>query len=202
MLSLSKNQTISLAKEAPGLTRVALGLGWSARKAAPKKGFFARLLASEEDSQGPDIDLDASCLMFSAGRLVDQVWFHQLRSEDNSVFHTGDDRHGGGNGDNETITVNLAKVGHSIDTLIFTVNSFQGDTFDQIERSHVHLIDGVSNKVLAEYNIAESGSHTGLIVCSLSWGGASAEWQFTTIGQLSHGRTFQTMLPDIYPFVN
>ena len=48
-LSLSKGQNISLSKEAPGLTRALIGLGWD-----------------ERATDGQDFDLDASVFMLNA----------------------------------------------------------------------------------------------------------------------------------------
>jgi tellurium resistance protein TerZ len=102
MVSLSKGQTVSLEKRGGGtLTRVRMGLGWDAVK---KKGLFGRL-------QEQSIDLDASALLFDAqGRLLDQVWFRQLQSRDGSVRHTGDNLTGAGDGDDESILVELPAV--------------------------------------------------------------------------------------------
>src|SRR4051794_20991375 len=78
-VSLSKGQSVSLVKGGGGtLTKVRMGLGWDAMK---KKGLFGGMKTQS-------IDLDASCLLFdSAGALVDQVWFRQLRSTDGAVQH-------------------------------------------------------------------------------------------------------------------
>src|SRR5688572_33469162 len=100
-VNLSKGQRISLDKEAgTTLTQVVMGLGWDAMK---KKGFFG--------SSSQSIDLDASCLMFDEGKqLLDTVWFRQLKSNDGSIQHTGDNRTGAGEGDDEQIKVDLSRV--------------------------------------------------------------------------------------------
>src|SRR3546814_7240819 len=83
-----------------GLTKIALGVGWDMVEA---KGFFAKL------SGGTDsIDLDASCLAFDgAGNLVETVWFQKLISSDGSIRHSGDNLTGEGDGDDETISIDL-----------------------------------------------------------------------------------------------
>ena len=83
MVSLQKGQTVSLAKPgAPTLSKVVMGLGWDARKPKKAFGLFG--------GAAPEIDLDASCLMFAAGgKLLDTVYFGQLRSKDGSILHTG-----------------------------------------------------------------------------------------------------------------
>ena len=86
-LSLVKGQKISLTKEGgEALTTVIMGLGWDAKK---KKGFLGF------GSRDQEIDLDASCVLFdTGGNMTDVVWFRQLRSQDGSITHTGDNRTG------------------------------------------------------------------------------------------------------------
>ncbi|AEI37931.1 TerD family protein [Zymomonas mobilis] len=187
MVSLLKGQTISLTKKDTKLRRIAFGVGWDAKKT---RGFFSRLLSDN------NIDLDASCLLIdNKASIIDTVWFRQLQSKDGSVIHSGDNLTGDGEGDDEIIYVDLSKLPSSVLTLIFTINSFQGDTFDKIENAYVRLLDIDKNTELARYNLTESGSHTGLIMCSLSR--RSGEWQMKAIGLKSTGRTFREMMSAI-----
>ena len=119
-VNLQKGQKISLEKEAGGtLSSIVMGLGWDAVKKSG--GFFGFGGGSAE------IDLDASCLLFDENKQVlDSVWFRQLRSRDGSITHTGDNRTGDGDGDDEQIIVNLNSVPANIKSLVFTVNSFTG----------------------------------------------------------------------------
>src|SRR3546814_5420645 len=81
---------------------------------AAAKGFFAKLSGGNES-----IDLDASCLLFDgAGNVVDIVWFRQLTSKDGSVRHSGDNLTGEGDGDDETIAIDLTKLPTNVETLV------------------------------------------------------------------------------------
>lgn len=124
-VSLAKGQKISLAKPGGGsLTAVRMGLGWDPVK---KKGVFGRLKTQS-------IDLDASALLFDGGRnLVDAVWFNQLTSKDGAVRHTGDNLTGDGAGDDESIIVDLTRLPRQVTQIVFTVNSFTGQDFSQVE---------------------------------------------------------------------
>lgn len=189
MISLQKGQTISLAKSnGAGLRKVVMGLGWDVRK--PKKlfGVFG--------GEAKAIDLDASCLMFGAdGALLDTIWFGQLRSRDGAVTHTGDNRTGAGDGDDEQIVVDLEQTPPAARTLVFTVSSFRNDTFDQIENAYCRLVDSGGNKELARYDLSGSGPHTGQVMAKLVRG--SEGWSFTAIGERTSGRTFHDMMPAI-----
>src|SRR5688572_17840833 len=101
-IDMQKGQRISLAKEGGGaLSRVTMGLGWDGIEV---KGLFGK-------PKRKDIDLDASCAMFdSGGRLADVVWWRQLKSKDGSIIHTGDNVTGAGEGDDESIIVDLNRV--------------------------------------------------------------------------------------------
>lgn len=181
-LTLSKNQTISLEKTAGGgLTSVSLGLGWDPVKSG---GFLKKLLGGGDDS----IDLDASCILLDGGmKPVDLVWFRQLKSKDGSIKHSGDNLTGEGDGDDETIYVDLQRLPANVQHLVFTVNSFRGQTFDQVENAYCRILNESSNKELARFNLAEKGRHTGVVMASLSRG--SNSWDFKAIGQSTNGRT-------------
>lgn len=184
-VSLSKGQKVSLVKRGGGtLSRVRMGLGWDAAK---KKGLFG--------SRRQTIDLDASALLFDvAGSLVDQVWFQQLNSKDGSVHHTGDNLTGAGEGDDESIQVDLSRLPATVSTLVFTVNSFTGQNFSQIENAYCRLLDETAGDTeLARYDLTGSGQHTAQIMAKVSRDGAG--WSMTALGIPASGRTFHDLLP-------
>ena len=187
-INLSKGQKISLEKESGGgLSRIVMGLGWDPIK---KKGFFGFGGGTE------DVDLDASCLMFDAqNQPVDVVWFRQLKSQDGSVQHSGDNRTGAGDGDDEQISVDLTRVPSSVKSLVFVVNSFLGQNFSQIENATCRLIDGRNNSEVARYNLSCQGNHTAQIMAKLYR--HNNEWKLHAIGENCMGRNFQEMLPNV-----
>ncbi|HEX5401921.1 MAG TPA: TerD family protein [Pseudonocardiaceae bacterium] len=185
-VSLAKGQRVSLTKRDGGtLTRVRMGLGWDAMK---KRGLFG--------SRNQTIDLDASALLFDAdGRLVDQVWYRQLTSKDGSIRHTGDNLTGDGAGDDESIKVDLTRVPAAVVTIVFTVNSFTGQNFSQIQNAFCRLIDETTEGEIARYDLSESGPHTASIMAKLTRDGDA--WSMTAIGSPTNGRTFKDLLPSV-----
>lgn len=179
-LTLSKNQSISLEKTAgSGLTKVTLGLGWDPEKA----GLLGKLFGG-----GASIDLDASCILFDADlKPIDLVWFRQLKSRDGSIQHSGDNRTGEGDGDDESISVDLTKLPGSVVHLVFTVNSFTGQNFERIQNAYCRIINAPKNQELARFNLSEQGKHTGVVMANLSRGPSG--WDFKAIGQTTNGRT-------------
>ncbi|MBB2988455.1 TerD family protein [Terracoccus luteus] len=186
-VSLTKGQRVSLTKSTgQALTSVRMGLGWDAVK---KKGLFGGL-------KSQTIDLDASCLLFDAsGTLVDQVWFQQLRSSDGSIQHTGDNLTGDGDGDDESIMVDLTRVPAHVQTLVFTVNSFTGQDFSQIENAFCRVVDETTGAETARYDLTGSGRHNAQVMAKVTRDGSG--WAMTAIGAPASGRTFRDLLPAI-----
>lgn len=180
-LTLSKNQSISLEKTGgAGLTKITLGLGWD----PVKSGFFGKLMGG-----GGEIDLDASCILFDEQfNAVDLVWFRQLASKDGSIQHSGDNRTGEGDGDDESIRVDLEKLPPSVKYLALTCNSFTGQTFEKVENAYCRIVDDANRKELGRFNLAEKGGHTGVVMASLTRVGPQ-NWEFKAIGKTTNGRT-------------
>ena len=186
-ISLNKNSSVSLAKEAgsKGLTRIALGVGWDM---ARPKGFFAKFGGGNDS-----IDLDASCLAFdAAGQVVDVVWFRKLTSDDGSIRHSGDNLTGEGDGDDETIEIDLTRLPRNVETLVLTVTSFRGQTFDKVAEAFGRVIDLSNNRELARYDISDSGSYTGLILSSLKRSGG--DWVYKALGERAQGATVENLV--------
>lgn len=189
-VNLQKGQKISLEKEAGGaLTKVIMGLGWDAVKS---KGFLGFGGGAQE------IDLDASCIMFDEqGNPVDAIWFRQLKSKDGSVVHTGDNRTGDGDGDDEQIIVDLTKVPSNVKSLVFTVNSFTGQNFSQVENATCRIVNASNNSEVARFNLTTLGSHNAQIMAKIYRHGG--EWKMHAIGEIGSGRTFDDLMPQITP---
>ncbi len=188
MVSLTKNQTVSLRKESSNLQKLHVGLGWD--PLPKKRGFLGSLL-----SGGDSIDLDASCILLDKqGQQIDIIWFRQLKSKDGSIVHSGDNLTGEGDGDDEVINVNLEALPTNVEYLVFTVNSFRGQTFNEVENAFCRILDQ-SGKELARYTLAEQGAHTGIIIVSLRRN--NGNWDLTALGSACKGRTIQDIYPEI-----
>ncbi|MEV0731825.1 MULTISPECIES: TerD family protein [Polymorphospora] len=172
-VTLSKGGNVSLTKEAPGLTAVNVGLGWDVRT-----------------TTGTDYDLDASALLCGdAGKVLsDQhfVFYNNLTSPDGSVEHTGDNLTGEGDGDDETIKVNLAGVPAEVTRIVFPVSihdaQARNQSFGQIENAFIRVVNQADNRELARFDLSEDYStETAMVFGELYRRGA--EWKFRAIGQ-------------------
>lgn len=189
-INLQKGQKISLDKEAGvTLTKIIMGLGWD----VVKSGGFLGI-----GGKAPNIDLDASCILFDdKGQAVDAAWFRQLQSKDGSVTHTGDNRTGEGDGDDEQIVVELTRVPEHIKSLVFTVNSFTGQNFSQIDNATCRIVNAANNQEVARFNLSALGPHNAQIMAKIYRHGG--EWKMHAIGEIGNGRTFQELMPQITP---
>ena len=172
-VSLSKGGNVSLSKEAPGLTRILIGLGWDARA-----------------TDGQDFDLDASVFMCNAtGRVrsdSDFIFYNNLKSTDGSVQHMGDNKTGAGEGDDEVVNIELSKVPAEVDKVAFAVTIHDGETrrqsFGQVSNAFIRVVNKADGKELARYDLTEDGStETALIFGELYRNGA--DWKFRAVGQ-------------------
>jgi tellurium resistance protein TerZ len=184
-VSLSKGQTVSLEKGGVGISKLHLGLGWDPIK---KKGFLSGLLGGGSG----DIDLDASCIVFNSAKLpVDMIWFRNLKSSNGAVHHKGDNLTGAGDGDDEVIKVDVAALPADAHHLVFLVNSFRGQTFDEVDNAFCRVLDDGSRQELCRYTLSEKGRHTGVVMGILSRSGT--KWSFKAVGAPANGRTAEEM---------
>ncbi|MEV0478932.1 TerD family protein [Streptomyces prunicolor] len=163
---------LSLSKAAPNLTNVLIGLGWDARS-----------------TTGADFDLDASALLCNGGRVLGDEWFifyNQLTSPDGSVEHTGDNLTGEGEGDDESILVDLSKVPANVDKIVFPVSihdaDVRGQTFGQVSNAFIRVVNQADGLELARYDLSEDAStETAMIFGELYR--YQGEWKFRAVGQ-------------------
>jgi tellurium resistance protein TerZ len=152
-----------------------------------KRGFFG--------SRDKEIDLDASAAMLADTQLVDVVYFGKLTSDDGAVRHTGDNLTGAGDGDDESVIVDLSRLPVHVTSLIFTVSSFQGQNFNEVENAFCRVVDETTGTELARYTLTGGGTHTGMIMAKLYRHGNG--WKLNAIGEPAHGRTLRDLLPAV-----
>ena len=172
-ISLQKGGNVNLSKEAPGLKKVVIGLGWDPRA-----------------SDGAAFDLDGSAFLQKADAKVrgdsDFIFYNNLKSTDGSVIHAGDNTTGGGDGDDEKLTIDLAAVPAEIDKVSFCVTIHEAEqrkqNFGMVAKAYIRCLNGDGNAELARYDLSEDGStETAMIFGELYRAGS--EWKFRAIGQ-------------------
>lgn len=154
-ISLEKGHKIDLSKEAPGLSKVFLGLGWDTN-----------------DNGGAAFDLDASCFLLGAsGKLLREKDFVYFRNNDSScgaVHHHGDNLTGVGEGDDEVIDVDLSKLPADVEQVVFVVNIYDAiarkQNFGQVKNAFIRMVNKDNNQEVLRYDLGEDYStETGVL---------------------------------------
>lgn len=172
-VSLQKGGNVSLTKEAPGLSKITLGLGWDARV-----------------TDGAAFDLDASLFMVGEDGKVaadaDFIFYGNKASADGSVLHNGDNLTGEGDGDDETISIDLTNVPAGVKKLVAAITIHEAEsrkqTFGQVSSSYIRVINADGGVEIARYDLSEDASaETAMVFGEVYRHGD--EWKFKAIGQ-------------------
>ena len=172
-ISLQKGGNVNLSKESPGLKKIVIGLGWDPRS-----------------TDGAAFDLDGSAFLLKADGKVrsdsDFIFYNNLKSVDGSVLHAGDNKDGGGDGDDEKVTVDLAAVPAEIDRIAVGVTIHEAETrkqsFGMVARAYIRCLNADGNAEIARFDLSEDGStETAMIFGEIYRAGA--EWKFRAVGQ-------------------
>lgn len=172
-ISLQKGGNVSLTKTSPDLKNVLIGLGWDARS-----------------TSGDDFDLDASIFMVGANGKVRSdagfVFYGQLRSACGSVEHTGDNRTGDADGDDEAIKVVLDKVPAEITRLVVAVTIHDADirrqNFGMVQNAYIRVVNSETDAELARFDLTEDAS----VETAMIFGEVyrhNGEWKLRAVGQ-------------------
>lgn len=177
-VNLVKGQKIDLTKGNPGLQKVKIGCGWDINKYDKNETF--------------DIDASAFLLAENDKVLNDQgfVFYHNSSDPSNSVVYSGDNRTGEGEGDDETIIVDLSKVPNEVKKIVFVVSIYDANNkaqnFGLISNSYIRAIDEDTNAELFKYELDEDFStETGLIAGELYR--RNNDWKFSAVGKAMSG---------------
>lgn len=172
-ISLAKGQKVDLTKTNPGLSNVVVGLGWDTNKY----------------DGGQDFDLDASIFLLNeSGKCnsdKDFIFYNQLEGGNGSVVHTGDNRTGEGDDDDEKVKVNLNAVPSTIQKISFVITIHDAEArnqnFGQVSNAFVRVVNEESNEELIRYDLGEDFSiETAVIVGELYR--HNGEWKFSAVG--------------------
>lgn len=172
-ISLQKGGNVNLSKEAPGLKKMIIGLGWDPRA-----------------TDGAAFDLDGSAFLLKTDGKVrgdsDFIFYNNLKSTDGSVTHSGDNTSGSGEGDDEKVVVDLTLVPADIEKISVCVTIHQAEerkqNFGQVSKAYMRCLNADGEAEIARFDLSEDGSvETAMIFGEIYRAGA--EWKFKAIGQ-------------------
>jgi tellurium resistance protein TerD len=172
-ISLSKGGNVNLSKEAPGLNKIVVGLGWDARA-----------------TDGAAFDLDASAFLVKLDGKVrsdsDFCFYNNKVVAGGAVQHAGDNTTGAGEGDDETIKVELAKIPADLDKVVFAVTIHEAEirkqNFGQVNHAFIRVVNEEGGQEIARYDLSEDASiETAMIFGEIYR--VDADWKFKAVGQ-------------------
>ena len=172
-LTLQKGGNLSLTKTVPNMKLVLVGLGWDARA-----------------TSGEAFDLDASAfLLNTAGKCrgeQDFIFYGQLKSADGAIEHTGDNRTGAGDGDDEKLLVDLSRIPADVDKVVFTVTIYEAEkrhqNFGAVRNAFIRVVNRQDNAEVVRFDLSEEASaNTAMIFAELYR--YTGEWKFRAVGQ-------------------
>ncbi|MGI2327950.1 TerD family protein [Planococcus sp. YIM B11945] len=200
-VNLVKGQKIDLTKGRSSLSSLMVGLGWDPVAAKKSGGFLGGLLGGGGGG-GADVDCDASVILLDeSGKLKSKenlIYFGNKQSKDGSVVHSGDNLTGAGEGDDETIQIDLKRISPNVHRLIFVVNIYNAkqkrQDFGMIQNAFIRLVDNQSKEELVHYNLTENYSGKMSLILGEMYRQGS-EWKFSAVGE-------GTIDPDIGSIAN
>uniref|UniRef100_UPI00404B8876 TerD family protein n=1 Tax=Flavobacterium sp. TaxID=239 RepID=UPI00404B8876 len=150
-----------------------VGLGWD----------------SNESATGEAFDIDASVFLLGAnGKILSDnhlIFYNNLKSPDGAIEHTGDNLTGAGDGDDESIKVDLSKIASDVAEITFVVTIHKAadkrQNFGQIRNSFIRIVNMVTNEELVKYELDEDFS----IETAVEFGRLykrNNEWKFEAVG--------------------
>jgi tellurium resistance protein TerD len=178
-INLTKGGRINLSKEAPMMKRIRVGLCWDVNAT----------------DTGADFDLDVTAFVLKKGATdTDKpkclgenymIFYNQLRSPDDGVVHTGDNRKGDSDGDDEAIIVDTSKLTTNADEISFIVTIHEagprGQNFGQVRNAKIKLYNDETNELVTQYDLEEDFS----IETAVQFGSLykkDGTWNFKAVG--------------------
>lgn len=173
-----RGEEINLSRKDPALRYITAGLGWDLKKF---------------DRDPPD--MDASVFLLNRNEKTredsDFVFYNNMSGCDGAVKHNGDSRTGAGDGDDETIFIDLQALPFDVLKIVFVVSIYDLDmnenNFTHVKNVYFRLVNQDSEQELVRYDLDSEleGGGTGLIVAELERMGS--DWIFRTRGDTVKG---------------
>ncbi len=169
-----QGEEVNLTAKDPTMSNIIVGIGWD-------------LNAFDIDT----LDLDVSCFLLNKDRKTridsDFVFYNNMEASDGAVIHNGDSRTGAGEGDDETISVNLNGVPFEVTNVEFVLSIYKGEEKEQtmasLRNSYIRVVNAENGQELLRYELSEDvkgSKETAMLVASLNREGP--KWHFVAVG--------------------
>ncbi len=208
-ISLQKGQGVSLKKNENDLSLVTIGLGWDVKE--EKKGFLGNLFNQKEE----EYDLDVIAFLCGPeGKILDigerdssgkptlnngdVIFYNSMRHNSGTIWLTGDNRTGEGEGDDEQIIVKLNDIPAAYSKIAFIVQIYKGEergqNFGKVKNAYIRAVDA-RDREMTRFDLSGGSQYTdcrSMLFAELDRQGN--DWKFNAIGAPSSSDTFITFL--------
>ena len=164
---------INLSKEQAGLKKLKIGLSWDVK-------------------EGVTADLDASLLILDQnGKMLTEdsiVFYNKLEVYGGAIKHSGDERSGAAEGDDETILIDLSRLPAEVQIMAAVITIYGSGqsslvTFGRVKNASVRLYNADTNQALYQFDLTEDASRGTAVEMSRLYR-KDGEWRFTTLGDV------------------
>ena len=187
--NLAPGRTVNLA-DLTGAPKLIIGCGWEAKQ---NRSFLDKLLKKPEKT----VDLDFSCIVYNKDHeFIDTIWYTEMKSKDNAIHHSGDETTGETEGDDEQISVDLMALNPEVQSMVFTISSFSGTTFEDVDDAYVRIIDDRACKEVLRMRFRGRENVTAKIMFRMRKDENGA-WQITALNKGATGANIHDLYPQI-----
>lgn len=177
-INLKKGSTISLSKECASLginslEKVAVGLGWDCN-----------------ESNGVSFDLDAWALAITPEGIKNKnlVYFGNVFDSATCIHHCGDNLTGAGDGDDESINIDLVNALGLYDYILVGVTIYRAgqkrQSFKDVKNAFIRVYDRTTGIEICKYNdqfTSELGDYASMLFGAFVK--VNGVWEFRAIGK-------------------
>ncbi len=175
-----KGDDINLTAKDPTLNNIMVGIGW-------------QLNAFDAET----LDLDVSCFLLNKDGQTrideDFIFYNNMDACDGAIIHNGDNRTGAGDGDDETITMDLNGIPFDVVEVMFVISVYRGAEKDQsmagVRNGYIRVLNASNGQEMLRYVLDEdaqdANNETAMLVASLVREGP--KWHFKALGQPAEG---------------
>lgn len=174
-----KGDDVNLKEKDPTLSKVIVALGWQ---------------SNQFDTE--ELDLDVSCFLLNKEDKTrvdeDFIFYNNTEALDGGIKHNMDSLTGAGDGDDETISIDLNAIPYEVKRLMFTLSIYKGEergqTMGKVKNSYIRLLNADNKEEILRYELNEDvkgQDGAGMYVAAINREGP--KWHFKAVGEFAKG---------------
>lgn len=170
----AKGDFKEITEKKPGLHKIKIGVGWDQR-----------------DMEEEPIDLDVSLFLLNIDNVTrvdeDFIFYNQPIALDGAVKHDGDNRTGAGDGDDESITIDLNGVPFDIMKIMIVLSVYdqdmQGHHIQMTKNIFVRIVDEEEREEVIRFEIPEEELTTATAMKMAALVREGPKWYFEALAE-------------------